>query len=187
MSERPVNEIPFVATTDTVDPEADQRALAETRAQKKARVANILDRGQLLSRLAVELPTDLHGEWVRNDALEITRLKTLGFEIDTVYAPKRSIHSNGDDGGTVGDVIFMTCPRETMDLIEEIRADALRTTHGDAKSSNLQTKEEKDFRAGVGAETGGEIPTFSESKTTRVGREQIQAAILADMQTQPSR
>lgn len=187
MSERLLNEIPIATATETIDFEADKRAKAVERAQKKARITNILDRGQLLSRLAVDLPPELYGEWVRNDSLEIQRLKTLGFEIDTEYAPKRAIHSNGDDGGVTGDVIFMICDRETHDLIDEIRVDALRATHGNPNASNMQTKEEKDFRAGVGSETQGEISTFTESKTTRVGKEAIAAAILADIQTQPSR
>src|SRR5690242_7548495 len=54
--------------------EAKQTAMTPAqRAERKARLATILDRGFVQDRLTVELPPDVHGEWVRNDPLEIQR------------------------------------------------------------------------------------------------------------------
>jgi len=112
-----------------------------TRAQKKARLAAVLDRGIVGDRLKVELPSNLHGEWVFNDQTEIMRMEALGFSVDTEYAPKRALHSKGDGASYVGDVVFMTCEKETKQLIDEIKHDQYMRLNRKGK----EQKEEKDF------------------------------------------
>lgn len=89
--------------------------------QRKARIAAVLDRGVVGVRLTVDLPPNMYGEWVANDPESIFRMQTLGFEIDTEYAKQRALHNNGTDQAIVGDVIFMTCPKEVKEEIELVR------------------------------------------------------------------
>jgi hypothetical protein len=93
---------------------------AETKEQKLARIAQILDRGIVVDRLHVNLPEGVHGEWVRDDPIAIERMKAIGFEVDTQFAKSRALH---DDTGKVkvGDVIFMTAPQEIRDLVKQVR------------------------------------------------------------------
>lgn len=113
----------------------------ESRAQKKARLAQVLDRGIVGDRLRVDLPADVHGEWIFNDMTEIMRMEALGFRIDDVYAPKRALHGTGDGRSVVGDVVFMTCPMENHELIEEIKRDQYMRLNRKGPTQ----KEERDF------------------------------------------
>jgi len=112
-----------------------------TRAQKKIRLASVLDRGIVGDRLKVDLPDNLHGEWIFNDQTEIMRMEALGFTVDTEYAPKRALHSKGTGASYVGDVVFMTCEKETKDLIDEIKREQYTRLNRKGKTQ----KEEKDF------------------------------------------
>lgn len=144
----------------------------EERALRKARLAVQLDRGMIQDRLSVPLPADVHGEWVRNDALEIHRLETLGFKVDTEFAKARALHSDGSNAAVVGDVIFMITSRENKEIIDEIRHEQFLAQNAPRKS-----KEEKDFEAKMQAELGGAVPAFTESRTTGARRENIEAAL----------
>jgi hypothetical protein len=92
-----------------------------SRDQKKARLAQVLDRGLTADRLHVPLPSGIHGEWVPNDQSAIYEKEALGFKIDTEYAPKRALHSKGDGKSIVGDVVYMICDKENKEIIDEIR------------------------------------------------------------------
>jgi hypothetical protein len=91
--------------------------------------------------LKVALPPELYGEWIFNDQTEIMRMEALGFQVDTVYAPKRALHSKGDGASYVGDVVFMTCPMEDKILIDEIKREQYMRLNRKGKKQ----KEEKDF------------------------------------------
>ncbi|KKL62621.1 hypothetical protein LCGC14_2183340, partial [marine sediment metagenome] len=47
---------------------------------RRARLATILERGRTVDRLHVELPEDVHGEWVPNEQKDILHYESLGFE-----------------------------------------------------------------------------------------------------------
>lgn len=92
----------------------------ETKEQKRARIAQILDRGIVADRLHIPLPPGVHGEWVRDNPIDIERMKAIGFVIDTEFAKSRALHD--DTGKTrVGDVVFMTAPQEVRDIVKEVR------------------------------------------------------------------
>lgn len=150
--------------TDSASEDTVAELSKMTRAEKKARLAYVLDRGVIHDRLAVKLPSNLHGEWIRNDPLEIHRMHMLGFRVDTEYAASRAINSDGTPGNQVGDVIFMICEKETKELIDEVRNEQTLRANRDPKAG----KEEKEFAAQTHAATGGEIPTFIESKQRAV-------------------
>jgi len=145
---------------------------ALTRAEKKAVFAKVLERGIINARLEVPLPDDVHGEWVRDDETEIMRMESMGFEVDTVHAKKRRLHSKGDGASYVGDVLFMTCDRENYEIIQEVKQDLYNKMHGDQAAQ----KEDSDYATKVQASTP-EVPVIEESTSKAVDREDIVAAL----------
>lgn len=154
----------------THDPEEIRRV----RAERKAKLAQVLERGQVADRLEVPLPEDVYGEWVVNDKAEIHRMEVLGFTVDKTYAKKRALHDEGDDRSIVGDVVFMTCDRETHDLIEEVR----REKYAEMNSKQAdQDAENKEFSTQVDRKLG--MPVIEESSSRRARKADIEAAISA--------
>lgn len=181
---RDENAAPVIMQGEPQPPLADAKEPVvlspEERAKKKARLATLLDRGIVSDRLQVALPPDKHGEWVRNDPLDIHRLETLGFEVDHEFAPSRALHSDGSGAAVVGDVIFMITSRENKELIDEIRHEQFLAANNPKKS-----KEEVDFEANVRS-TGGDVPVFTDSKQRVVRKEQIADVLReVDKQTTP--
>lgn len=133
-----------------------------TRQERKARLASVYHRGLVGDALHVELPPDIHGEWVPRHEAAINRKLSLGFVIDQEYAPKqkKSLHNQGDGASHVADVVFMTCPKETKELLDEIKADKFKEMH--APKAGKQ-KEEKNFLSQADAETA---PSASSSVAT---------------------
>jgi hypothetical protein len=157
-----------------------------TRAEMKARLVQVLERGIVHDRMLVPLPADVHGEWARNDPLEIARMQTLGFEVDYEYAPRRALHSDGTGAAIVGDVIFMTCPRIIKEVIDEIRHEQFIRLNAPS-----QTKEDKEMIANTLRSTGSEIGAFSESTTHIATEDDIRDTVREALnkvaqQTQPA-
>lgn len=153
----------------------------EERAKRKARLASVLDRGVVQDRLTVALPPDVYGEWVRDDPLEVHRLRTMGFEIDREHAPNQALHNDGSGAARIADVVFMTTSRENKDLIDEIRHEQMMRLHDPRKS-----REERELQAGIAAESGGDVPTFVESQTRTARTADVAAALReADAQITP--
>ena len=165
MAERIIDANLVAKAGDKVTPE-------ETRQQKKARRAQVFDRGVVQDRLHVPLPDDLHGEWVPNNPIDINRKENLGFQIDRVHALKRKLHDKGDGMSTVGDVVFMTCSREDKEILDEIRKDRYDKLH---KPRNGKQAEERAFASNADPET---IP-MAESRVHDVRGGDITSAIKA--------
>lgn len=144
-----------------------------TKVEKRARLATILDRGFVHDRLVVELPRDKYGEWVNNEPMEITRMHSMGFEIDTEYANKRALHNGAGVGNVVGDVIFMTAPMEVKEIIDELRMAKFQELNGKPNRVNRTQKEESEF-----AENAS-LPTINESSQSEVDASAIKNAIFA--------
>ncbi len=142
----------------------------ETRSQKKARLAEVYNRGIIGDRLHVPLPPDKYGQWVRED--DVDRLKTFGFWVDNEYSKGRALHDKGDASNRVGDTVFMVCERETKEILDELRREKYNSTH--APKGGKQ-KEEKDFKASVGAEDG----PIDASKVTKADLRDISDAVKA--------
>jgi hypothetical protein len=145
--------------------------------QRKAKIARVLDRGFINERLEVELPPELHGEWVRDDSIEIDRMRALGFEVDKQYATKRSLHSGGDATAKVGDVIFMVCSKEDYMLQEEVRRERFEQMHGKPGKRDKQL-EERAFEGQVKTETP-EVPVIDDSHAREAEASDIRAAVEA--------
>lgn len=167
MSQNPVG-----ASNIRGDSASDKVTVEETRAQKKARYAEVYDRGVAGARLHVELPPDVYGEWVPDFGEEIHRKELLGFEIDRIYAPARALHNKGDGKSIVGDVVFMTCSREQKEILDEVRRERYDRIHS---PKGGKQKEEKDFLALAPGDT---VPVAS-SNAARVRPREITDALKA--------
>lgn len=142
--------------------------------QLEAEVATILDRGHVNVRLAVNLPENLHGEWVPKDAASIAEMEAKGFEIDKKYAAGNALHSDGDGKPIVGDVVYMTCPKRLYQAVERVRARKFEEQHGTKKKEKV-TQEEK----GYANEDHGPIKPINESSKDLVGPGEIVTAVQA--------
>lgn len=152
-----------------LDEEAKELYFKLKRVRRKARVAEVLERGLVADRLYVELPDDVHGEWVLNDPVDIDHAKLLGFELDTEYATNRALHSAGDGKAVIGDVIHMITSQENKDLIDEVKREKFIRRHGKpGQEETTGQAEETEFAAQAQAQLG--IPVVDKS-TARTARE----------------
>lgn len=142
----------------------------------KAKLITVLDRGVTRSRLDVnrELPPGVYGEWFPNDKMEIYRAESMGFKIDYEYANKRALHDGGPNGpAIVGDAIYMTCPLEVKEVIDEIRREQYEAANNPKRGKQ---KEERDFQAE--AQQVG-MPDQIKSRVDSATVENIHAALTA--------
>lgn len=135
--ERPIN------TPSGIDLSDAEALKALTPDQLEAELAKVLYRGQTQSRLEVPLPPELHGEWVPNDPMEIHRKRTLGFTIDDKYALANALHNDGTGKPVIGDVIFMTCPKQLKEAYDKLESKRYEQTHGKRTKEQRQREEEE--------------------------------------------
>lgn len=139
----------------------------------KAKQAVLLDRGILHQRLKVDVPEDLHYEWVRNNPVEIDRKRALGFWLDTKYSTKRAIHSDGSSANVIGDTVCMLTLKKNKEMIDQIYFEQSMNSTKNPKKA----QEETAFAASVLKETGGDIPTFIESQANSLSLNDVRAAM----------
>lgn len=152
--------------------------MKKLRAEKKAVLARVLDRGIIIDRLHVDLPEGVHGEWVHNSKLAIAEKEALGFEVDTQYATSNALHKDGEGGTVVGDAIFMVCPKETKELIDEVRRDNFVRMHGkDGKGQ----REEREFASQTEQALG--LPVVDESRSRTMRKKDLQDALNQNYQS----
>lgn len=174
MSNRPIEAKVGAAQQSTAtnleDAIAAEQIAKETPEQYKARVARVLDRSFVVDRLHVDLPDDLHGEWVPNEPWEIIRYQTLGFKVDDEHAVKRKLNDSGDGKAVVGDVVFMTQPKWQHDILVAEKARIYADTH-----LKPRQKEEKDYEANV--KSLGDVPVTINSSHEQVPGSQIRESL----------
>ncbi len=136
---------------------ANEELKIETREQRRARLAHVLERGLVHDRLHVKGPEHLHFEWVRNTPLDVDAMKTLGFRIDTEYSAKRNIHSDGTSANKVADVICMVCEKEVKEDIDWIRADIAARANNPRRASKEETEFKQAADPEIQATTNGSI------------------------------
>lgn len=155
---------------------AEFMALPES--ERKARRADILDRGVMFDRLTVDLPADLHGEWARNDPMSVENMRSLGFWVDETYATKRALHSEGGNANIVGDAIHMVTTKENKKLIDSVQQTRILREQRDPRKSREEST--------VGLPS--ELPAFSESKVHEVTASDLRDAVTrSDQQTKIQR
>jgi len=160
--------------------DAIEKSPKETRAEKKAKLIQILSRGMAVDRLHVDLPDDLYGEWIPNEQAEIQRMELLHFTVDTKHAPKSKLHDTGDGKTTLGDTVFMTCSRETHEILEEIRREEFVKMNGPPGETVTTQKEEAEYAA-VTDRIG--VPIIEESSARVAKKAEIEKALGLDKTT----
>lgn len=177
--------------SDKIDPPEVKEALS--RAERKARLATVLERGFVNERLHVDLPAHLHGEWAPIDQIEYYR--TLGFVIDTEYARNRSIHARPELGGincaVVGDVVYMVQSNEDYEIWNELRAERFEAMNRKPSKdgTTVEQLEEKNFKDLTETLTEGpvKVPVIDESKTRQARKEEISSSMAAAMARRQAR
>ena len=97
-------------------------AEAMTKAQQKAKLAQVLDRGMVSDRLVVkDADPRKHYEWCRDTEIDIDRWRSLGFEVEQEKG--EGLHGKGDDRRVVGDAVLMSCSKENFEILEELKAE----------------------------------------------------------------
>lgn len=125
----------------------------KARNDKKARIAEVLDRGVVGDRLRVEVKDGMHYEWPHKD--DITRMASLGFRVatkDDVITENASMHDTADGKIRIGDTVLMVCDKETKELLDEVKAERKSVAH--APKGGKQ-KEEREFESAVDVTTVG--------------------------------
>lgn len=133
----------------------------DKRKEFAAKAAKVLSRVVVTDRLNVELPPDVYGEWIRDDAVSLAEAATLGFEIDKTYAPSKALHRDAEGKAKVGDAVFMTMPKWQKEEIDKIKKEQYARQHG---LRNSKLAEETQFLSGL---PQGIVP-IDESKTSNV-------------------
>lgn len=178
--EREVVEVKGTPKPDGKEEEAfieDAEHATETKQERRARIASVLERGIINTRLNVELPPGRHGEWVRDDSVQIDRMRSLGFDIEKEFGHKGSLHDGGDGAARVGDVIFMTCSTEDYELIREVKRERYMEQHDPKGLDELKaSREEQDFKDQLAAQAP-ELPLIEESSKKVARKDDIAAAI----------
>lgn len=186
--ERPVISVTKDGKTTSRSITEEDVAAAETRANKKARIARVLERGVVIDRATVELPPNLHGEWIHRDDNDIDRMKLLGFWIDgeeghpTYFkGEKRPLHSDGTKVPTIGDTIFMVCDKDNKELIDEVRREQYEKMHGKPGETVVSQREEQGFKNTVqGAEQEKLTPVIEESRARSIKKDEIESVLAKD-------
>lgn len=129
-------------------------------------VAEVYERGVVGDRLHVDLPPELVGQWVPNDAMAVYRMEALGYVVDKKFAPMRRLHDKGDGASYVGDVVHMIAPRQIRDAIDEVKKERYERING--KRGQSKQKEEKDFENQQKQLEGAGIKTINDSKVHTV-------------------
>lgn len=160
MSERPVVTTSKVSASQAVDEQAKR--------EYAARAIQVLDRGLVNARLNVDLPTEVHGEWVANDPESIYRYKALGFELDDKFAVGNALHSDASGKAQIGDVVFMTIPKWKKEVLDQSRQSLIDQVHN----------KKRDLREEMEANTFG-LERVNESSINRVGAREINVALEA--------
>lgn len=180
-----------LATTSTIPAaslaaaqDSDPEALKAIRAEKKARLVRILSRGYTHDRLHVELPDNVHGEWIGNDQISILEAETIGFRVDTQYASKqlKGLHDVGDGRAVIGDVIFAIMDIEDKLLHEEIRREAFELANGKPGQVKAEQREERDFATSA-RRTG--LPVVEESRNRAARKAELEAALRRNAGSNP--
>lgn len=181
MSEqRDVLHVPKMGGTETISIAKAKEIAANkeelTDAELEAKLIQVLERGIIIDRTTVDLPSDVYGEWVSDESAEIARMQLMGFEVDKTYAVDRSSHGDGTgEIAKIGDVIFMTCPKRVHDIIERVQ----KKRYEEANPTVGSQREEESFKTAMGKETN--IPVIDEGSQSQVGDADIVSAVQAGL------
>ena len=102
-------------------------------AEKKARIAQILERGVISEKITIrDGDPGLYYVWIRTREEDIDKFSALGFVIETKAGQR--IHPTGDGKRVIGDVVLMSIPMEEHDIIEEVKEDRRKKRRYEAEA-----------------------------------------------------
>lgn len=167
-TERDVQNPSGINTTLTAE-DLENIAKEEEKLDFQKRAASILSRSMVQDALDVQLPADVHGEWIAKDPMSIAEAQMKGFVFDDKYS-NTSIHGDGSGRASYGDCYFMTMPKWKKEILDEEKQNRFERVHG-RKGQSKKLAEENNYLQSPDEETGA-ITKFNDSntKTTYVSR-----------------
>jgi hypothetical protein len=151
---------------DVIPTSASPISKPTNKEEAKALFLSLRDRGIVNERFNIPLPSDIYGEWVVNDPIEINRFLAMGFEFGDQYAKQSAIHGTA----RIADVVFMTAPRFVKEAIDEVNRERFEAMHG-APGRRKNLKEERDLAS------KSELPIVNQSSQEAVDINAIKAAL----------
>lgn len=106
-------------TTDTVPPPTSTPTEQEVKDFKR-RLFETASRSYINDRLNVELPPDMHGEWIGVDDFSQYHASLKGFVDGAQYLTDNNKMFQRPDGSTLGDVRFMVIPKWKYEAMQEL-------------------------------------------------------------------
>lgn len=113
-------------TREDLTPE-EAEAKAETYEEKRARIAQILERGILnekLRAISEAAPDGYVAVFPRNTPEDIDRIRALGGRMakrEDLTREVSGLHGDGDESLRVGDVVMMLLDEDTAQIIDEVQ------------------------------------------------------------------
>lgn len=109
----------------------DTLAIPETRSQKVARMASVMSRGMVNTRLIPQgLPSNMAYQWMPDDHNETTRMQLLGFIPGDQYVESQATHKSAGGINRVGDVRLWVISKEDQSILEEAQQQLVNRKHG---------------------------------------------------------
>lgn len=129
---------------------------AARRATKKARMAQVLSRGVLSTKLQqlidMVVPPGYIGKFVRDTPEDIMKYKNLNYDFNYREGDHKGLHGTGDGRIRVGDVVLMTIAKEDHEILREINSDRVMSNFTRARGEYVNRSiEEAEKFGGRGA------------------------------------
>jgi hypothetical protein len=139
------------------DTELTTKPSSEEVLEYKRRLFETADRSFVNDRLNVELPENLHGEWIGIDDFSQFHAQAKGYSDGSEYLQAHNRLHERPDGSTVGDVKFMVIPK--WKYVAQQEQAAIMSERQSGINSDTANDQYKSYasRLGLGVETDGSI------------------------------
>ena len=142
-----------IETSQIEDPEPTPEEAEEIRAQKKARIAQVMSKGMLNEKLKsvfdAFVPEGYSGKFVRYSEESVIRYQNLGFGFTySKEVDKDSVHGSAEGFVKVGDVILMTITLEDLSILHEVKMETIQRNLNKGREEYKRLAEEHVERGG---------------------------------------
>lgn len=136
------------------------------RAEKKARLTQVLSRGILSDKLKgiarAATPEGYVGKFVRERQEDVMRYQNLGWGFTYREGAPRGLHDPATNYIRVGDVVLMTIQKDDHEILREIQADRVKSNLSKSRREYVSESQKE-------AQTGGAVP-FDDSSIKIIKR-----------------
>lgn len=126
----------------------------EEKAAFEGRIVDIGMRGLTVDALLLNVPKDVHYEWVHNDPASIDAARKLGFEVNNKY---QTTHTNRDSKGTGAvvfkDVVSMIQPKWMQEIIRKKEKEKTKAKHQGRQNKQEEREYAQSLPDGIPAAT----------------------------------